>query len=235
MTRRIAKPKEWPLVVALDGSWKESKIWTSRLKGLVWGFKVGSILFSEMGPKIVEKLKSDGFRVFLDLKYHDIPNTVQGAVRHAFALGADLVTVHSSGGRAMCEAAAKEQTSKQSIVAVTVLTSFDEKDLQDLGIERKLDNQVMVLANLAIKSGVHGLVCSPLEVGSLRKKFPKAILVTPGIRLESGDKQDQKRSATLQSAFLNGASLAVVGRALTAAKDWKKEWQKINSSMEEIF
>ncbi|MBN8554029.1 MAG: orotidine-5'-phosphate decarboxylase [Deltaproteobacteria bacterium] len=235
MTRRRPKHKEWPIVVALDESWSESKIWTKRLKGKVWGFKVGSILFSEMGPKVVQKLKAEGFRIFLDLKYHDIPNTVAGAVRQAFDLGADLVTLHSSGGRAMCEAAAKLQNSKQSVLAVTVLTSFDEKDLKDLGIDRSLPKQVESLASLAIKSGVHGLVCSPLEVANLRKKFPKAILVTPGIRLEANGTQDQKRTSGLQDTFLNGASLAVVGRALTGEKNWKAAWEKINSSLEEIF
>lgn len=235
MTRIASKSRVWPIVVALDGEWKSVKVWTDRLENQVWGFKVGSILFAERGPRVVDEIQRAGYRVFLDLKYHDIPNTVQLAVRRAFSWGVDLVTVHASGGRAMLEAAAAEQKRNHSVVAVTVLTSLDQRDLKSVGVNKNLRSQVLSLSKLAIHAGVDGLVSSPFEVASLRKNFKKAILVTPGVRLESSDQHDQKRTDTLHSTFLKGSSLAVLGRALTASKNWKQEWQNINSSLEEIF
>jgi orotidine-5'-phosphate decarboxylase len=224
-----------PIVVALDGEWKDVKVWTQRLEKQVWGFKVGSILFAERGPRVVEEIQKRGHRVFLDLKYHDIPNTVQLAVRRAFSWGVDLVTVHACGGKAMLEAAAVEQKKNQSVVAVTVLTSLDQKDLRLIGVEKKLKAQVLSLAKLSMESGIKGLVSSPAEVSSLREKYKNSILVTPGIRLSNHQIGDQKRTDTLAATFLNGSSLAVVGRALTSAKNWKTEWQNISSSLEEIF
>lgn len=235
MPHTASKTKAYPIVIALDGTWSDVKIWTRRLEGKVWGFKVGSILFAERGPKVVEEIQRRGFRVFLDLKYHDIPNTVQLAVRRAFSWGVDLVTVHACGGRAMLEAAASEQKKNQSVVAVTVLTSLDQNDLKNIGVSRDVKSQVIHLAKLSIDSGVDGLVSSAAEVESLRTKFKKAILVTPGVRWASSSQNDQKRTDTLEATFQRGSSLAVVGRALTSAENWKQEWQSISSSLDEIF
>jgi orotidine-5'-phosphate decarboxylase len=221
-----------PIIVALDAPWRDSKIWIQRLRGKVWGFKVGSILFSETGPRVIDSIQKAGFKVFLDLKFHDIPNTVQLATRRAFSWGVDLLTVHSCGGRAMLEAAAAEQKKGQSILAVTVLTSLDSLDLQELGIQRDLKLQVRHLGSLAMSSGIRGLVCSPREAADLRKKFRDALLVTPGVRFEQNT-QDQKRTETLEGALKAGASFVVLGRALTESQDWKKTWQKVICSMEE--
>lgn len=217
-----------PVVIALDDEWRRSQVWIKRLKGEVWGFKVGSILFAERGPKVVETILKEGHRVFLDLKYCDIPNTVEKAVKVAFSWGVHLLTVHASGGRGMLEAAAQHQTRDQKILAVTVLTSLESRDLVELGISRSVASQVRSLGNLAISSGIGGLVCSPLEVGMLRRRFPKTVLVTPGVRL--AEAHDQKRTATLTGALEEGASLVVLGRALTASKNWELTWQQLISS-----
>lgn len=236
MTRHAGENKKQdflPIVLALDGPWADVKIWTERLQGLIWGCKVGSVLFAEKGPRIVEDIQAKGFRVFLDLKFHDIPNTVQLSVRRAFSWGVDLLTVHASGGRAMLQASAAEQKAQQKIVAVTVLTSLDVRDLSDLGISRSLDDQVHSLADLAMNAGIAGLVCSPKEVAGLREKYSRAVLVTPGVRSPrvgaATENDDQKRTETLETTLRNGASLAVLGRALTEVQDWKEEWKKITS------
>jgi orotidine-5'-phosphate decarboxylase len=222
---------ELPVVIALDSSWRDVCIWLERLKGKIWGFKVGSILFSEKGPEAVEAIRNAGFRVFLDLKYHDIPNTVQHATREAFRWGVNLLTVHASGGQKMLEAAAKEQKKDQIIVAVTVLTSLDSADLKDMGIAGSVEDQVIRLARLSYSSGILGHVCSVHEVARLRQEFATSFLVTPGVRIEPA-KDDQKRTASLSEALDRGSSLVVVGRALTDAPDWEKAWQTLTSSLD---
>ena len=226
--------RQYPIAVALDGPWSEVKVWAERLKDKVWGFKVGSILYADRGPQLVDDLKSKGFNVFLDLKFHDIPNTVQLAVRGAFAHGADLLTVHACGGRAMLEAAASEQKGDQKILAVTVLTSLDQSDLHSIGVQNELPDQVVNLGKLAVDSGIKGLVCSPKEVGLLREKFPQTFLLTPGVRFQAGG-DDQKRTETIASAFDKGASMVVLGRALTKAEKWEEAWKKVTSSMEKMY
>lgn len=221
------------VVVALDDEWKKSKIWIKRLRKQVWGFKVGSILFAERGPSVVESILKEGHRVFLDLKYCDIPNTVEKSVKTAFSWGVNLLTVHASGGRPMLEACAQHQSKNQKIVAVTVLTSLERKDLKELGIDRDLSEQVKALGQLALSSGVAGLVCSPLEVRMLRQRFPGAYLVTPGVRIAQS--HDQKRTATLTEALDSGSSLVVLGRALTESKNWESTWAQLISSSEEMF
>ena len=219
------------VVIALDDEWKRSKCWISRLRGQVWGFKVGSILFAERGPKVIETIRKEGHQVFLDLKYCDIPNTVERAVKVAFDWGVDLLTVHASGGRAMLEACAQHQSKLQRILAVTVLTSLERKDLAEMGVSRDVSDQVKALAKLAVSSGVSGLVCSPLEVKMLRESFPSSYLVTPGVRVQQT--HDQKRVATLSDALQAGSSLVVLGRALTESKDWESTWAQLISSSDE--
>jgi len=228
---RAATKKPLPIAVALDDSWAESKIWLKRLRGRVWGFKVGSILFTEKGPSIISVIRRMGYSVFLDLKFHDIPHTVQRAVRAAFKAGANVTTVHAAGGKEMLELAAKEQKSNQIIVAVSVLTSLDQVNLSSIGIERPLAEQMSSLSDLALNSGIKGLVSSPLEVATLRQKFPSAFLVTPGIRV--GETHDQKRTGSLRQALEDGSSLVVLGRALTESKDWEATWQNLICSLDE--
>lgn len=223
----------YPVVVALDGSWQEAQQWIDRLREEVWGFKVGSILFSEQGPRVIQYLKERDCGVFLDLKFHDIPNTVQKAVQNAFGWGADWISVHCLGGKQMLRAAAAQQNDAQKVLAITILTSLQAEDLQELGFVVRADEEVKRLAEVASSQGVAGLVCSPREVGELRQRFSDALLVTPGIRL-SAEVQDQKRTSGAKESLEAGASAVVIGRALTESKDWQTQWKQIRSSLDEM-
>jgi len=220
-----------PFVFALDQKWSEAQLWVERLGSEIWGFKVGSILFTEEGPAAIRYLKSKGRRVFLDLKFHDIPNTVSGAVKAAFDLGVDWLTVHAAGGQKMLEAIAPLQNQNQKILAISVLTSLEESDTQTLGWNRPIAEQVKGMANLAMSSGIEGLVSSPHEVEFLRAQYKDALLITPGVRF-SNDRQDQKRTATAEQALKSGSSCIVLGRALSESKNWESTWQEIKSSLD---
>lgn len=231
-----AKPQagHLPFVFAMDQDWAEAQKWIERIGHEIWGFKIGSILFTEHGPELVRVLKQAHSRVFLDLKFHDIPNTVSGAVRRAFDLGVDWVSVHVSGGPGMLREISKLQSSAQHILGITVLTSMEQSDLNSVGVSARLNDHVGRLADLAIHEGLHGLVCSVHEVTELRKKFPSAILLTPGIRLVSRSTsapEDQKRTSGIREALEAGASHIVLGRALYESKDWKVTWEEIKSSL----
>jgi orotidine-5'-phosphate decarboxylase len=185
-------------------------------------FKVGMELYYATGNSIVQKLRDRGFNVFLDLKLHDIPNTVAGAVRSAAQAGASLLTIHASGGAAMMSAAAEAASAPGSprLLAVTVLTSMDANELAGIGITASPADQVLRLAKLAKKSGIDGMVCSAEEVAILRKETgPDSLLVIPGIRPAGSAIEDQKRIATPAQAIANGASVLVVGRPITRATD----------------
>jgi len=187
-------------------------------------FKVGLELFCRDGAESLTHLKDRNRHIFLDLKLHDIPRTVANAVTSAASHGADLMTVHACGGRAMLEAAAEAARNagehRPKIIAVTVLTSLDASDLRDIGVSRSPSEQVLALADLALSAGADGLVCSPHEAAALRKEFgPDPILITPGIRLPSDDVGDQKRVATPSFAAEQGASFIVVGRTILGADD----------------
>jgi orotidine-5'-phosphate decarboxylase len=186
--------------------------------------KVGLELFVHAGPSIVERLRADiGLPVFLDLKLHDIPETVEGAVAQASELGARLVTVHASGGRAMlgrAVARARAEGDTLAVCAVTVLTSLDDEDLAEVGLAGPPSGAALRLARLAWSEGVRWFVCSPAEVGLLRQELgPAATLVTPGVRPAAADKGDQKRVTTPEQAVRDGASWVVVGRPIRDAKD----------------
>ncbi len=183
--------------------------------------KVGLELFLATGPAIVETLRKRGYRVFLDLKLHDIPNTVARAVRSLADSGASLLTIHATGGPAMLEAAAAARVpSGPRLLAVTVLTSMNSQQLVATGITDSPATQVLRLARLATAAGIDGLVCSPEETRQLRHELPPAtLLVVPGIRPAGSDAGDQSRVATPAEAIAAGASMLVIGRPITGAPD----------------
>ncbi len=185
--------------------------------------KVGKELFTAEGPAFVESLVKRGFDVFLDLKFHDIPNTVAGACRAAANMGVWMLNVHALGGAAMLRAARDalgDSNDRPLLIAVTVLTSLSDADLQQIGIPTSAEQMVLRLAGLAQANGADGVVCSAHEAASIRDRFGKAFLrVTPGIRLADGQSNDQKRIMSPSQAVRNGASYLVVGRPVTRADD----------------
>jgi len=211
------------LIVALDvPTIKEMEEVLTRLPDSIEWYKVGLELFCAGGPAILEPLKKRNKKIFLDLKLHDIPRTVANAVKTAASHGVNLMTVHAIGGRAMLEAAAeaaRECSNPPKLVAVTTLTSLSQEDFTDLGIARSVSGQALALGELAISSGIDGLVTSAHEAGALRKEFPRALLVTPGIRMPGGDVADQKRVATPAFAVQQGATHLVVGRPILQAEN----------------
>jgi orotidine-5'-phosphate decarboxylase len=212
------------LLVALDvNSADRALALADALHGHVGGFKVGSQLYTAAGPDVVRSLAGRGERVFLDLKFHDIPNTVAGAVRSAAEVGVWMLTVHASGGEAMLRAA-HEASGEEGprIVAVTVLTSLDDASLARLGVTRPLADHVVALAETARRAGIDGVVASPREIEPIRAACgPDFTIVTPGIRPASAaaGADDQARTATAASAIARGANYLVVGRPIIAAPD----------------
>ncbi len=207
------------LIVALDGlTVLEARALAGCLPHSDCRLKVGAELFVKGGPQLVQELQQDGFEIFLDLKFHDIPNTVAAAVRAARELGVWMCTVHASGGTDMLEAAREAAAGGLHVVAVTVLTSLDAADLQRVG-QDALPQQVVRLAQLAQHCGVSGIVCSPQEAETVRQECGEEFLiVTPGIRLiEQAD--DQKRVTTPAMAARAGADHLVIGRPIAQADD----------------
>jgi len=185
-------------------------------------YKVGSELFTSAGPDVVTRIRDTGADVFLDIKLHDIPNTVRGAARSASALGVKLLTVHASGGRDMLRAAVEGGGEALGILAVTVLTSFDDASLADAagrpGI--KASEEVVRLAALAASAGTHGIVCAGTDVAAVRARFADRLaLLVPGIRLAGAAAHDQRRVVTPREAAELGASYIILGRAVTAAPE----------------
>ncbi len=210
------------LIVALDvKNAKVAEELMKRLEGECQWFKVGMELFTAAGPAVVEMLTARGHSVFLDLKFHDIPNTVAGAVRSAAALGVRMINVHAGGGPAMLEAARtalEGMTNPPELLAVTVLTSMDAAQLKATGVRRSPAEQVELLARMCMKSGIRGFVCSPQEVAAVRALTgAEGVLVVPGIRPAGAEVGDQKRMATPADALGAGASYLVVGRPITQA------------------
>jgi orotidine-5'-phosphate decarboxylase len=197
--------------------------------------KIGKELFTREGPALVEKLISSDFDIFLDLKYHDIPNTVASACRAAADLGVWMLNVHASGGRVMMEAASEaldKTTHKPLLIAVTVLTSMSQEDLSELGITNSVEEQVIMLANLAKSSGLNGVVCSAKEASRLKAELGEDFcLVTPGIRPANSDSDDQKRIMTPAEAIEAGSHYLVIGRPITKAEDPLVALESINASI----
>jgi orotidine-5'-phosphate decarboxylase len=212
------------LIVALDVPDASSAIaLVDRLEDSCQWFKVGLELFVAGGPAVLEPLLRRGHSIFLDLKLHDIPNTVAGAVRSAASLGVQMLTLHAAGGPAMLSAACKALegvSNPPQLLAVTVLTSMDQAQVNAIGVNRAPAEQVEVLAGMGIAAGMNGFVCSPQEVARLRTLTgPAGVLVIPGIRPAGAAIGDQKRIATPADALRKGASYLVVGRPITQASD----------------
>lgn len=211
------------LIVALDvPTLSEMERTLDRLPDCIEWYKVGLEIFCAEGPAILAPLKERSKKIFLDLKLHDIPRTVANAVTTAAGHGVNLMTVHAIGGRAMLEAAAaaaRQCEQPPRLVAVTTLTSLSQDDFTDLGINRAVSEQAIALGNLAVSSGIDGMVTSAHEAAVLRSRFADALLVTPGIRMPDGEVGDQKRVATPAFAVEQGATHLVVGRPIVQASD----------------
>src|SRR5271170_708974 len=221
---RAGKARE-RLIVALDfPSSPKALDFVDRLDGACKWFKVGLELFLATGGSIVEILRTRGYSVFLDLKFHDIPNTVAAAVRSVAPLGPQFLTVHAAGGPAMLAAAAEAAASfadPPRLLAVTVLTSMDSFQLASTGIAETPAQHALRLAKMANANGIPGFICSPEEASSLHAALPEATLVTPGIRPSGSASGDQRRIATPAAAIAAGADYLVVGRPVIAAPDPK--------------
>jgi orotidine-5'-phosphate decarboxylase len=228
------------LIVALDvASSAQALALVDRLEDECRWFKIGLELFVASGPAIVEALVNRGHSVFLDLKLHDIPNTVAGAVRAVGSLGVRMLTVHAAGGPAMLTAAreaAAEISAPPELLAVTVLTSMDQGQLGAIGVPQTASAQVELLARMGVAAGIKGFVCSAQEVAMLRAVTgDQGVLVTPGIRPAGSELNDQSRIATPGQALKQGASYLVVGRPITQAEDPAKAAQAILKEMAEAL
>ena len=226
------------VIIALDVSSREDALaLVKNLHDAVGMFKIGSQLFTAEGPNVVREIIAGGGKVFLDLKFHDIPNTVTQAAIEAARLGVSMITVHASGGRAMMEAVANElhrkfAHDKPVVVAVTVLTSFDTRALFEIGLEIPVEEQVERLSRLAEECGMDGVVCSPREIQPVRKCVAsKFKIVTPGIRMPDQSLNDQQRIATPREAIAAGADYIVIGRPVTENADPRSVVQQLIESM----
>ena len=220
-----------PIIVALDMGPKSALELVNELDPNECKVKVGSQLFTSGGPEIIKKLKDSGFDIFLDLKFHDIPNTVKKAIEASIELGVWMLNVHALGSKEMLRAASqviKQSSIKPFLIGVTVLTSLDDKSLKLVGFNKFVEDQVLLLAELCKQEGLDGVVCSPKEVGILRKKLGNDfLLVTPGIRSNEMNKRDQKRTSSVELALQNGANYVVIGREITLDADPKGKLRQI--------
>ncbi len=221
MTNSQLKPARERLILALDvSSMDAARDLLARVSGQVGVVKVGLELFTACGPEAVREVRKHDLEVFLDLKLHDIPNTVAGAVRAARGLGVSMLTVHTGGGRPMLEAAAEAAAGELRLLGVTLLTSIGAEDLEDVGLQGTPLELVLRRARLAGEAGLGGIVCSPKEVTEARGVIPETMaIVTPGIRPDGAVMGDQKRAATPGSAIADGADYLVVGRPISGAED----------------
>ena len=217
---------------ALDFSELDRTIkFTDKIKDHIGGIKIGLEFFCKNGPDGVKKMKEFELPIFLDLKLHDIPNTVAKAFRNLESLSPDYLTVHLNGGKKMINELIKYKK-KTKIIGVSMLTSLDQKDLKESGIMCDENSYVEKLAKIGVSSGIDGIVSSPREVKLLRKKFKNLILVTPGIRLPDENKNDQKRTETPAEAIKNGSSMLIIGRTITKSSNPILSIEKIIQNIE---
>ena len=219
----MTKDCDSPLIVALDySSATDALTMADQLDPKLIRVKVGKELFTATGPHLIESLHERGFEIFLDLKFHDIPNTVMGAVKAAANLGVWMVNVHASGGRRMMEAAregVEQSQHKPLLIAVTILTSMQQSDLMDLDMPGELTERVLGLASLSQASGMDGVVCSAQEASQIRRQCGDAFsLITPGIRLAGDSAGDQRRVVTPSDAVTLGSDYLVMGRSITGSE-----------------
>lgn len=212
------------VIVALDKPDYQSALqMAGKLDPDMCRVKVGNELFTAAGPAVIDALHKMGFEIFLDLKFHDIPNTVAAACRSAAALGVWMLNVHASGGASMMKAARDEigtpGAGKPMIVGVTVLTSMDESTLKTTGVDIGVESQVQRLTDLVSEAGLDGVVCSALEAASVKLRHPKLLTVTPGIRLADDQSDDQMRIMTPDKAVSSGADYLVIGRSISSSED----------------
>ena len=209
-----------PIFVAIDTPRMErARSLAEQVRGTAGGVKLGLEFFSSNGPEGVAAIAALGLPVFLDVKLHDIPNTIAKAVEALAPLKPAVLTVHAAGGRAMLEAAKAAASPETRVVAVTVLTSLDGDDLRSIGVDSEPREQVARLAALARSAGLDGIVCSGAEVAAAKSAWPEGFFVVPGVRLPGGDISDQKRVVTPRQALDDGASILVIGRPITGAED----------------
>lgn len=233
MNAHINDPK---IVVALDyANANNALALVNQLDPTLCKLKVGKELFTATGPQLIEALVAKDFKVFLDLKFHDIPNTVAKACQAASNLGVWMLNVHASGGTAMMQSALEgvdKSNYSPFLIAVTVLTSMSQENLGELGVQNNVEDQVVKLASLTQQSGLHGVVCSAMEAKRLRSLFdPNFLLVTPGIRPANANADDQTRIMTPSKALAMGANYLVVGRPITQAKSPIEALHAINQSI----
>lgn len=224
------------VIVALDyADAKSALALVARLDPRLCKVKVGKELYTASGPQLIENINKLGFSLFLDLKYHDIPNTVAAACAAAVGLGVWMLNVHALGGRAMMDAAREavaKSAKRPKLIAVTLLTSMGAADMADVGLAGNPQEAVLRLARLAQASGLDGVVCSPQEAAALRKQCGKGfVLVTPGVRPADAAKDDQQRVATPRQALADGADYLVIGRPITRAPDPLQALQAIQAEI----
>ena len=221
-----------PIYVAIDTpDLARAMVLARQVREHAGGLKLGLEFFAANGPTGIREIAAAGLPIFLDLKLHDIPNTVAGAVRSLAPIAPAVLTVHAAGGRAMLEAAKAAAHPSTKVVAVTVLTSLDESDLAAAGVNATPAEQVRRLADLARHSGVDGIVCSGAEVAAARGVWPDGFFVVPGVRPEGGEIGDQKRVVTPRAALADGASILVIGRPITEAPDPREAIRAIAQSL----
>ena len=218
------------IIIPLDLDYQEAMKLAHLLDPKICRMKIGNQLFTSSGPKVIKELQQDGFDIFLDLKFHDIPNTVHEAVKSAADLGVWMVNVHASGGKQMLEASKKalqQFSNPPLLIAVTVLTSLSQEFLSEIGLDN-LDDQVFRLTRMAKESGLDGVVCSASDAESVKKEFGEEFLtVTPGIRPSGSSLDDQSRVSTPSEAIASGSDYLVIGRPITGSEDPKKALEAI--------
>lgn len=228
-----------PIIVALDFPSRDAALaLAGQLDPTLCRVKVGKELFTRCGPQVVEALQAKGFEVFLDLKFHDIPNTTAMAVKAAAELGVWMVNVHCSGGLRMMTACRerldKTDGTKPLLIGVTVLTSMEQADLADIGLDLAPQQQVLRLAGLAAQAGLDGLVCSALEAQPLKERFAQLQLITPGIRPAGSAADDQRRILTPTEAMASGSDYLVIGRPIAQAANPAQALAAVVAELESV-